>query len=608
MLLPKWLRSIPKNLTRYARKAENKVSASTKKVATSGLGKTAKNVGRGIAKAETSLFRSTKKASSNVVESSIAQGIKKTAFRIGKFIRTSGMRVLKAFGWLLGLVLPASLRRRIGIGFASVAKKFGTPIAFLGFWMRSRKFRKLLYAIPAILLILPFGYFVIRIPFQTPAKKSGKYQIAASKALEENDFATAELFYRKLRQLNGINEWTEYQAAYYQYNHDQVEQAIITMKRLAPEKEAGFTPAHVWLARHYYAGESNLPAAEADRLSKQHVALALAKEPSNPTARAVRAAHFKRDGLPEAAIRELRDIVQDLPSQRLGLAELYYSSGRKDEAMKQLVEMDQHFEQKAETNAQFTAFDYTIWGTVKNLLGQRDAAHRVFEKGLAEHRDDESMTHRAVTHFLAMADLSLGTTAESAERHVGYLMQAFDADPQNSEIIKRLVTLKFAEGHLATAAQAAINDIESRADVPASFWSIVGTGYGLRKQYKESWDYLSKAVEATPDDPRVFNNAAWILLQLNRDKEKALTLINRALALDSENPVFRETRGQVLLRFNEWNDAVADLEFASNGLNNPSPELHEGLASAYENLNNTELAKNHRQIAKRLRIGSDDVH
>lgn len=608
ILLPNWLQSIPRKLTRCVRKAESTVSASKKKVATSGLGKTARNVGRGIAKAETSLFRSTQKASSNVAKSHLVQGIHRFIIGAGRLIRISATRMLNGVGWLLGLVLPASFRRRIGIAFSAAARKFGFPFTFFAFWMRTRKIRRLVYAIPAILLVMPFGYFTIRIPFQTPAKKAGKYQIAASKALEQEDLATAELYFRKLRQLNGINQWTEFQAAFYQYNNDQGDRAVDTMKRLAPTSEIGFTPAHVWLAQYYYRGESELPLEQANRLSKQHIELALTNEPTHATARALRAAHLKREGLTEEAIRELRDVVQKLPAQRLSLAEMYYSTGKKDEAFKQLKETDRHFEQRVEGNVKLKSFDYQLWGAVKTLLGQPEEAHRIFAKGLAEYGDDKMLTHRAVTHFLAMADLAQGNTDESAERHVGYLMQAFEAEPNNKEIIKRLVRSRFATGPLAAAAQKAIEGIEARQDVPASFWSIMGTGYGLRRQYEESWRYLSKAVEAAPEDARVFNNAAWVLLQLNRDKENALTLINQALAIDSENPVFRETRGQVLLRFNNWNEAIEDLEFASNGLNNPSPDLHEGLASAYENLNNTELAKNHRQIAKRLRIRSDDVH
>ena len=57
---------------------------------------------------------------------------------------------------------------------------------------------------------------------------------------------------------------------------------------------------------------------------------------------------------------------------------------------------------------------------------------------------------------------------------------------------------------------------------------------------------------------------------------------------------FRETRGQILVALGRWRDAVDDLEFALNGMPDAAP-VHMALATAYERLGESELARVHRE-------------
>jgi Tfp pilus assembly protein PilF len=52
-----------------------------------------------------------------------------------------------------------------------------------------------------------------------------------------------------------------------------------------------------------------------------------------------------------------------------------------------------------------------------------------------------------------------------------------------------------------------------------------------------------------------------------------------------------------MVKLQRWKEAVDDLEFAVNGIPD-SPQVHSSLASAYEALGQSQLARAHRQYAQ----------
>ena len=90
------------------------------------------------------------------------------------------------------------------------------------------------------------------------------------------------------------------------------------------------------------------------------------------------------------------------------------------------------------------------------------------------------------------------------------------------------------------------------------------------------------------------NNYAWVLANSEpQDLEKSLAIANKALELSPDEYRFRETRGQILVQLGRWHKAIADLEYALNGMPEFEP-VHTSLALAYENIGKAELARAHR--------------
>lgn len=101
--------------------------------------------------------------------------------------------------------------------------------------------------------------------------------------------------------------------------------------------------------------------------------------------------------------------------------------------------------------------------------------------------------------------------------------------------------------------------------------------------------------------PGLLNNLAYAMTQTpDGDMDQALELVDQALRMMPGEPVIYETRGQVLLRQQKYQQAIADFEraLASSAMR---ADAHDGLAEAYQQLGNPEKAAYHQSAAQRLR-------
>ncbi|MGE0759287.1 MAG: hypothetical protein AB7O38_19875, partial [Pirellulaceae bacterium] len=101
----------------------------------------------------------------------------------------------------------------------------------------------------------------------------------------------------------------------------------------------------------------------------------------------------------------------------------------------------------------------------------------------------------------------------------------------------------------------------------------------------------------TPHSHVVLNNLAWVLAhQPEPDLEQALKLADEAVEIAPANADVRETRGQILTKLERWPEALADLEVALGYLQG-NVSLHRSVATIYERLGNSSMARRHRDLA-----------
>lgn len=136
-------------------------------------------------------------------------------------------------------------------------------------------------------------------------------------------------------------------------------------------------------------------------------------------------------------------------------------------------------------------------------------------------------------------------------------------------------------------------------DTPESLLFTVATHAASTGAIEPARRGYAKLIAAETKNPDAWNNYAWTLLQEPApDPEVALEAINRALELRPGDHRFRETRGQVRIALEQWDEAAADLEYALNGLPEAA-DAHRSLAKAYAAMGKTKLADLHRRQASR---------
>lgn len=113
--------------------------------------------------------------------------------------------------------------------------------------------------------------------------------------------------------------------------------------------------------------------------------------------------------------------------------------------------------------------------------------------------------------------------------------------------------------------------------------------HNLIKQgnYVEAKKLVNKAFELFPNRPRVLNTVAYIMSELDLDKEnlkQALILVKKALDVQPNNPAYLDTAGWIYYKMNEYQEALFFLGKANNALPN-HPEIKEHLKVVYEKSN-----------------------
>jgi tetratricopeptide (TPR) repeat protein len=135
---------------------------------------------------------------------------------------------------------------------------------------------------------------------------------------------------------------------------------------------------------------------------------------------------------------------------------------------------------------------------------------------------------------------------------------------------------------------------------------IQGTRDLLRKpaDLESAMQHLDAARQHNVTFPGLLNNLAWGLTQTpDGNMDQALELVEQALRMMPGEPVIYETRGQVLLRQQKYQQAIADFE-RSLASSDMRADAHEGLAKAWEQLGNAEQAAYHQSASQRLRAES----
>lgn len=139
--------------------------------------------------------------------------------------------------------------RRIGAGVRRLLSSVVVrPIVIVsravGSWFKRRRFRRLLIGSPALIVA---GVLLTAILWQANKPKASivsRYRTAAYKALRQQDWESADLYLRKLLQIDATDREARYHYALVFQGRGDQESCARIMSELAPDDAVGYPQAH----------------------------------------------------------------------------------------------------------------------------------------------------------------------------------------------------------------------------------------------------------------------------------------------------------------------------------------------------------------------------
>jgi tetratricopeptide (TPR) repeat protein len=478
---------------------------------------------------------------------------------------------------------------------------FWYPFAALGgfvhAWLSTRSFRQLLWGLPVFVVLLPLAAIAGWTKWLGRDGVAAQYRLAIKEARDEKDFKRADLFERKLAQLGVETQFAEYQTAYALGQDGKYSEAYERMKRLAPADRPGYPPAHSWIVHHLLLGLLEDSDEARMRLAKAHLDHLHSLGTKNPNIDLWRALWLSKNQQPEEAAKVLEPLVSRIPPAAVMRMKIHALLNKPDDARSDARWVRSHMQDRSDNGDALSPQDFNDWQIAERLLGNVPKAHSLAERWLKA--EPTSKEARAALAELSqrMFDRALAAPNPDAERMAALFVQAGELAEDHTRLQKQVAALYRLRSRFPVADEVVIRIVDS-PKTPATILEAIGTAAATVGELDKAKDYLQRAIKMDPQNSIAWNNYAWILLQgPESDLEAALQAVTKALAIRPDEFRYRETRGQVLVRMARWQEAIADLEYAANGMPE-SRDIHLSLAKAYDALGDKQLAQVHREHAE----------
>ncbi len=477
-------------------------------------------------------------------------------------------------------------------------------------WVETRRMRRLLQGIPAAALAGMLILLMLSAGREASSNTISSYLSQAQQATRLEEFDKAEFYFRKLEQLAPRDGQVKYQHAQLYAQQDEYAMAATLLQTLIKDDDrTNDTKVHLDLAR--WAIEGKLEIEDPVGYAKANLNRVLEEDPKNAYGHYFFSQLFARVGDLDNAIRHLEPVASKAPELRLKLAAYFdirshSNQSRVDDsdqarAYAKLVVKDLQRDVREEhTN------DINIWTQLAGaylLLKDYEQAARVMQE--ANTKFDNAACRQFLGRiYVRWSDHVFRENPEDVGRRMQLLEQAVLIAPDEPEALQRLVSISNTEGEEADEAQRWLKQTLAAGDAPAVIHFILGTIAAGKGDMETALRELDMANEANPRTAVTLNNMAFVLAHTESpDLPRALEMSNQAVRIAPNNASFLETRGQIYTRMGEWSQAITDLEKALNRITSISTRInvHESLASCYENLDDPELARLHRENAETLR-------
>ena len=247
-------------------------------------------------------------------------------------------------------------------------------------WFVTRRWELAIAGLPAC-LVAAVLLFIIRGQQSKPAVAVAEpYRQALYAAMQAHDYERADLFLRKLQELQAADDNSRYQFAMLAAAEGKPEIAMEQIWALAPDGEEGYPPAHLWLAVDDLKRMASWNA-EDHRRCMQHLNFAKADSGLRPRASELLGILHLLERDYVAAANELKSISQPTFITRVALAVAVQLANQQAASRTAWLEVAEASEEHLVATPGRTETRLVLASTYSRL-GQNDKAIQVLRDGL----------------------------------------------------------------------------------------------------------------------------------------------------------------------------------------------------------------------------------
>ena len=480
--------------------------------------------------------------------------------------------------------------------------------SFVGRWIITRPYLSIGPALPALIILAVLVLLGGRLMFGVGSWRALSYRQKLTEAMRNEDYDVANICLTNLIKRSPDNESYRFTKALVDDKRGRKDMAAQTMLRLVDENED--PAAASWLIQENFQldGMPTWNKADHDQFRKlMSLALTTAKGQDEVILRTNFANYFIAVKAPGEALRNLTEVASRNRALTLITAMLSAQIGNKSDSRLWADQARQYYQEALRSkpddkNARLNLARAFI------LLEEEKQATLLLQEGLSL-TGDPDFRKAGAEAMVAWADRLKQTSTRENDgliQRLDLIMKALKLGSDNPIVTERAVQIILEcrdnqSDQVLTMRKALISGVS-----PEAIHFVEGTIALLDGDLENAMTKLSIASEHSNQNmPGVLNNLAVALYkQENPRLEEALRFSNAAIEQLPGYPALLETRGQILLRMEQFKPAIADLE---NALKDPAiaSQAHDGLARAYRAIGQTELAAQHQYMADRLGFKPD---
>lgn len=466
-------------------------------------------------------------------------------------------------------------------------------------WIQTRDPRLLAWGIPAILGLVVWLVFGIYMLAWKPWQTQTRYARIAATALAARDFETARVATQRLLGM-GVEPRQRhlFDLALALGGLGRGKEAISLLGNIAPTDKPGYLPAHLFVAQTLLT-KTNVTSQEIG-MAERHLKHVIALDPKSLGANELLGRLYVRLGRWELAEKHLSEVVSVKPEISLLLAAVYRAQGDSLATRSWAERAAKYHRDKVEASKLDLLADRMAWADAMAMVEDYPAAFLILETGWRQFDNRAYLRPMGEVCALWVEAVARTRPGDLASR-ITLVERGLECAPQNETLLRHLIRLTHLEGQEAAIARNTLRRLLTEGKATATLHFALGVDAWQQDRPDEARKHFELAYDAAPQLPQVANNMAMILTVGDKpDLPRALAIIESVLQKFPKDPIFRQTRGEILVRSGRPQAAIADLEYALPLLTSKRA-THTALAEAYRAMGLRDLAAEHERVANSVR-------